>query len=217
MKRVAVISIITLLLVHYNQLVAQDFTIGVGGGLNIPSLLGGGSDNPLKTGNSFKFGNDYEVYGAYPISKTFSCSLGIDYSQEGGLYKLNYLLVPFLVRHNWSISPQTNFYLGAGPFGGFLLNANRTISPGRLTSPNTFNVGIGGVAGISRQLSDTGAIFLELGSEYGSVPIQKPISQAKGHMYVDMIKIGYSFKLGANYASPSNKRFQKILYKTEMQ
>jgi len=217
MKRVAVISIITLLLVHYNQLVAQDFTIGVGGGLNIPSLLGGGSDNPLKTGNSFKFGNDCEVFGVYPISKTFSCSLGIDYSQEGGLYKLNYLLVPFLVRHNWSISPQTNFYLGAGPFGGFLLNANRSISPGALKNPNTFNSGIEVVAGISRQISHFGAIFLELGSDYGCIRIQKPPTHTTGHLFMDTVRIGYSFTFNTNYASPSNKRFQKILYKTEMQ
>jgi len=216
MKRIAFYILITCLLLHYTQLVAQDFTIGAGGGLNIPSLIGGGSDNPLNKGNSFKFGTDYEVFGVYTFFHTFSCSLGLDYSQQGGLYQLNYLLVPFLLRQTWRLSPHSDFYLGVGPFGGFLLDANRTISPGALKAPNSFNFGLGAVVGIIHHLNDQGAVFMELGSDYGYVRIQKPASHAKGHMFVDMIKIGYTFTFGVLDAKPSNKRYQKILYKTGM-
>ena len=195
MKRIVSLNVIACLLLLCNHLVAQDLTIGAGGGLIIPSFIGGGSDNPTKAGNSFNFGGGIGVYGEYKIVDSYSCSVGLDYSSQGGLYRLKYLLVPFLARQTWILDKQSKFYLGAGPFAGFLLGSNQTINPGVVHNPNAFNVGIGGIAGISHHFNGQGAFFIEVGSDFGFVRLQKPISYAKGHMFIDMIKVGYSFPL----------------------
>ena len=61
--------------------------------------------------------------------------------------------------------------------------------------PNDFNVGIGAIAGISHNFNYRGAFFIEVGIDYGFIRLQKPITQSKGHMFIEMIKIGYSYSL----------------------
>ena len=128
MKRIVSLIVFTFLVVSCYQLVGQDFTFGAGGGIIIPSLVGGGSDNPTKAGNTFSIGNDFGVYGEYKIIDSYSCSVGLDYSSQGGLYKLKYLLVPFLVRQTWILEKHSKFYLGAG-----LLPDSYLIVTGQLT------------------------------------------------------------------------------------
>ncbi len=192
------------------QLVAQDITLGTAMGLNIPSLIGGGSDNPTKAGNSFNFGADFGVYGEYKIVDSYSFSVGLDYSSQSGWYRLKYLLVPFLARQTWTLDYQTKFYVGAGPFVGFLLDYNRTINPYVLDRPNNFNVGVGAIAGISHRFGGQGSFFIEVGFDYGFVRLQKPITQMKRHMFIEMINVGYSFPLELR---SHKKHYQKLPYK----
>jgi len=129
------------------------------------------------------------------------------------MYRLKYLLVPFLARKTWILDKQTKYYVGAGPFAGILLGYNKTINPYVLDRPNDFNVGLGAIAGIAHHFNDKGAIFIEVGSDYGFIRLQRPVSQMKRHMFTDMIKVGYTFTFAANYARPSNRRYQNLLYK----
>ena len=197
MKIIGTLVVFTCLILSFHQLSAQDFTIGGAIGLNTPSIFSGGSDNPLNTGNSFNFRGDIGVYGEYKVvdSDSYSFSLGLNYSSLGGIYRLKYLLVPILVRQNWILNDQSKFYVGAGPFGGYLLDRNLTSYPGILINTNKFNAGIGAIAGISHNFNDQGAFFIEVGSDYGFVRLQKPITQMTGHMFSFMIKVGYSFSL----------------------
>ena len=197
MKKNASALVFAFLILSCHQLFAQDFTIGVTGGLVAPSFFSGGSDNPLNTGNSFNFRGDLGVYGEYKVvdSDTYSFSAGIDYCSVGGIYRLKYLLVPIFARQNWILNDQSKFYVGAGPFGGYLLGNNQASNPGILYNTNKFNVGIGVIAGISHNFSDRGAFFIQVGSDYGLVRLQKPITQMTGHLFTFVIKVGYSFSL----------------------
>lgn len=216
MKRNVSLIVFAILILSGQQLAAQDLTFGASSGLNLPSLIGGGSDNPTRGGNSFNFGGGLGVYGEYKIDDYYSYSVGLDYSSQGGMYRLKYLLVPFLARQTWILDKKTKYYVGAGPFVGILLGYNKTINPYVLDHPNDFNVGLGAIAGISHHFNDYGTFFIEVGSEYGFVRLQRPISQMKRHMFIDMIKVGYSFVLPTNFAKPSNKRYQKLLYKKQI-
>jgi len=155
------LTLITLLLLC-NNLHAQRITLGVKGGLSIPTISGGTSNNPLFDSNSFKIGGDFGIYGEYNLSATFSYSIGIEYSSQGGLNKfqayptppdwtqygfgasvysnfkseiqLNYLIIPILARQHWRINNKYNIYAGVGPFLGYLLNANRRVTSGPIYS-----------------------------------------------------------------------------------
>lgn len=135
---------------------AQNFTLGLRGGISIPNLSAGGAEkNPLNTGYSSRLGPDLAIYGEYKISYLFSIEPMIEYSSQGGkkdglqafpnpmgstppyLYanfkseaKLNYLLVPVLAKFGWNLSSHSpvRFYFDAGPFAGFLLSAHQVTS-----------------------------------------------------------------------------------------
>ena len=64
---------------------AQSISVGVKGGLSIPNLTAGGSENnPLNTGYSTRLGPDVAVFGEYGISKLFSIEASVEYSSQGG-------------------------------------------------------------------------------------------------------------------------------------
>ena len=211
MKRNAFLIVLVLLLLFCNKLVAQKFTVGAGGGLNFPSLIGDGSDNPTKAGGSFNLGGDLEAYAEYKITSNYACSVGLDYSSGGGLYKLKYLLVPFLVRQSWNIDEQTKYFAGVGPFAGILLNPDQVNNLGIIQNPNTFNMGLGGIVGISHRINDRGAFFIEFGTDFGYLRIQNPNRIASGrHMFIDTFKVGYSFAL--NY-KPPRKHHPQLPYR----
>ena len=135
---------------------AQNFTLGLRGGISIPNLTAGGAEkNPLNTGYSSRLGPDFAIFGEYKISSLFSISPMIEYSSQGGkkdglqafpnpmgsapryLYanfkseaKLNYFLVPILAKFGWNLSSRSpiRFYFDAGPFAGFLLSAHQVTS-----------------------------------------------------------------------------------------
>lgn len=59
--------------------------IGARGGLSIPNLSAGGSQqNPLNTGYSSRTGPDFGIFADFRISKLFSIEPMLEYSSQGG-------------------------------------------------------------------------------------------------------------------------------------
>jgi Outer membrane protein beta-barrel domain len=64
---------------------AQDVAIGIRGGISIPNLSAGGSEqNPLNTGYSSRQGPDVGLYAEFKFSDLFSLQPMIQYSSQGG-------------------------------------------------------------------------------------------------------------------------------------
>jgi hypothetical protein len=77
-------AILGLLLLFFNA-DAQDVAIGIRGGISIPNLSAGGSQqNPLNTGYSSRQGPDAGLYAEFKFSDLFSLQPMIQYSSQGG-------------------------------------------------------------------------------------------------------------------------------------
>ncbi len=64
---------------------AQDFALGIRGGISIPNLTAGGSnENPLNTGYSSRTGPDFGIFGEFKFSNLFSLQPMVEYSSQGG-------------------------------------------------------------------------------------------------------------------------------------
>ena len=142
MKKNALLLTIATLFILSSNLYSQEITIGAKGGLSIPNLTGGGSQNPLSEGWSSRMGADGGFYGEYHVTNPFSISIGLEYSSQGGkksglqafptpvtyqayvsspyLYagfknnaQYDYLLIPILARYTWKISKKSPFRIYA--------------------------------------------------------------------------------------------------------
>jgi hypothetical protein len=73
------------LMLSFMKVNAQDFALGVRGGLSIPNLSAGGSQqNPLNTGYSSRQGPDFGLFAEYKFSSLFSIQPMVEYSSQGG-------------------------------------------------------------------------------------------------------------------------------------
>jgi hypothetical protein len=64
---------------------SQNPAVGFRGGISIPNLTSGGSDqNPLNTGYSSRLGPEFSVFAEFKISELFSIEPMIEYSSQGG-------------------------------------------------------------------------------------------------------------------------------------
>jgi len=141
-----------------------------------------------------------------------------DYKSEA---KMNYLMLPILVKFGWNISrTPLRLYVGAGPFASYLINASQVTSgqsqffmdaagqqplPGGAQSFDAttdikdqlhrFNVGIEGNLGFSYRIG-VGNIFIEGGGNYGLLNIQKNAVDGKNNTGAATIDVGYSFLFG---------------------
>jgi len=69
----------------FNVSNAQNFTLGVTGGISIPNLTAGGSqENPLNTGYKSRLGPDASIFGEFRVSSLFSVEMRAEYSSQGG-------------------------------------------------------------------------------------------------------------------------------------
>ncbi len=69
----------------FNVLKSQTTTdLGFKGGLSIPSLTAGGSDNPINTGYSSRTGPAFAFHAEFHLSKQFSIQPELQYCAEGG-------------------------------------------------------------------------------------------------------------------------------------
>ncbi len=94
MKKNALQLIFTALILLSSNAYAQKITLGAKGGLSIPNLTGGGTENPLNAGYSSRMGADGGIYAEYHVTKPFSVSVGFEYSSQGGL-KNKFQAFPF--------------------------------------------------------------------------------------------------------------------------
>lgn len=84
MEKISLLLVAAIALTHFNAK-AQTIDIGAKGGLSIPNLTAGGSDqNPLNTGYSSRLGPDFAVFAEFHFSKLFSLQPMIEYSSQGG-------------------------------------------------------------------------------------------------------------------------------------
>ncbi|MDH7463082.1 porin family protein [Chitinophagaceae bacterium 26-R-25] len=84
MKKISLLLLAAITLGHLN-VKAQTIDIGAKGGISIPNLTAGGSDqNPLNTGYSSRLGPDFAVFAEFHFSKLFSLQPQIEYSSQGG-------------------------------------------------------------------------------------------------------------------------------------
>jgi hypothetical protein len=85
MKKAFYLFTIVLALFLYSDIDAQGNYIGVRGGISIPNLSAGGSnENPLNTGYSSRLGADFGIFGQFTFSHVFSFQPMIEYSSQGG-------------------------------------------------------------------------------------------------------------------------------------
>lgn len=67
------------------SLYAQNFSLGVRGGMSIPNLTAGGSEsNPLNTGYKSRLGGDAAIFAEFQLTPVFSIQPMIEYSSQGG-------------------------------------------------------------------------------------------------------------------------------------
>jgi len=78
------LTLVALLFLNGN-LYSQRITFGAKGGLSMSNLGSGNSDNPLSSGYSYRLGGDFGICGEYHTSHTFSLSMGLEYSSQGGV------------------------------------------------------------------------------------------------------------------------------------
>ncbi len=84
MKRKTFLSTLLITILLPAGIYAQ-WTAGAFGGISIPNLTAGGSqNNPLNTGYSSRLGADFGVSGSYRFSPLFSLEARIEYAAEGG-------------------------------------------------------------------------------------------------------------------------------------
>ncbi|WP_183578757.1 porin family protein [Mucilaginibacter sp. X5P1] len=151
-KSIFYLSVFGLLVLCFKAHAQDAVAIGVRGGISIPNLTAGGSQqNPLNTGYSSRQGPDFGLFAEFKVSDLFSIQPMVEYSSQGGkkdgfqafpnpqppptyLYatfdsqaKLNYLMVPVLAKFGWDLGKSSpwRLYVDAGPFAGFLLNAHQ--------------------------------------------------------------------------------------------
>lgn len=66
---------------------SNNITIGAKGGVSIPNLTAGDSENPLNEGYSSRRGGDAAFFAEYPLSEIFSVTGGFEYCAQGGRKK----------------------------------------------------------------------------------------------------------------------------------
>lgn len=142
------------------------------------------------------------------------------YANYKSTAKMNYLMLPILVKYRFTIARHWGGYIAAGPFVSFLLSAknvtngtseiylddqhSQPLPTGSQSFDNTenvrndlhkFNAGINGHIGIDYKLA-RGNLFIEGGGNYGFVSIQKNETNGKNRTGAGIVVIGYQFRLG---------------------
>jgi len=87
MKKLTIYALfISFLILCFNFKVnAQNFALGIRGGVSIPNLTAGsGNQNPLNTGYSSRLGPDAGIFADFKFSGLFSLQPMIEYSSQGG-------------------------------------------------------------------------------------------------------------------------------------
>ncbi|HEX4851615.1 MAG TPA: porin family protein [Puia sp.] len=248
------------------QSVGQIISVGIKGGVSIPNLRPSGENNPLNTGYQSSLGPNGALFGEYAFSNLLSVELSLEFSSQGGQKngkqalpvdpssfppgqapqyvwanfnaeaKLNYLMIPLLVKGNFALGSQSRFrlYADVGPFVGFLLSA-KTVTKGTsnvyldegetqpiLPYPVSFdttadikdqlhptNFGIEANIGLSYSFNQN-TLFLEGGGNYGFVDIQKNKADGQNKAGAATIRIGYAYTLRSRNPNSKSVKDPKV-------
>ncbi|MEQ1921651.1 MAG: porin family protein [Pyrinomonadaceae bacterium] len=158
------LSVITVVIVAGTYAAGQDereVNVGVKGGVSIPNLVGGGSQEVTRDYKS-RFAYNFGAFVEVGLTPRVSIQTGLDYAPQGGrrdgvqpitrpipglpalpvgsyyfadfknTAKLHYLEVPVLVKYTWRRDSGPQFYVNGGPYMGFLVKATQVT---RGTSP----------------------------------------------------------------------------------
>jgi hypothetical protein len=225
----------------------SNLSLGVKGGISIPNLKGS-DNNPVSKGWSTRLGPYAGIVAELPLSDKLSLQGQLNYSSQGGkkngtlaiptsqfdttvaisyIYtkgksevKLNYLELPVLLKINFPLNEILTFFISAGPYVGYLINA-KNVTEGfsniyfddNLTQPilsapisldqtvdlkedlKKFNFGIQGGLGLSYHLSDRSELFLTGGGNYGLVHLQKDKANGSNNTGAATLTLGYVIEL----------------------
>ena len=133
--------------------------------------------------------------------------------------KLNYLEIPILLKVRFPISKMTTFFIDAGPYAGYLLNAKQVnsgssnvyldegetqpITPQPVPFDGTqdiksdlkkFNMGVQGGIGFSLK-AGPGMLVLSGGGNYGFIKIQKDATNGTNNTGAATVTLGYLIKI----------------------
>jgi len=134
--------------------------------------------------------------------------------------KLNYIELPVLAKFNFMINDAISFFIDAGLYGGYLVNAKNVTSGSsniyfdeNLTQPflpsavsfdqtsdiksdlKKINCGIQGGFGFELEISDKSKIMITGGGNYGLVKIQKDKSNGENNTGAATLTLGYMIQL----------------------
>jgi hypothetical protein len=85
MKQLCALSLLTLFIIFTFPSYGQSWSAGARGGISIPNLSSGGSENnPINTGYSSRVGPDFGIFAEFSFSKLFSLQGMVQYSSQGG-------------------------------------------------------------------------------------------------------------------------------------
>lgn len=110
---------------------AQDFHYGINAGTNfaVQSDIADYYNN-----ENIRTGLHVGIFGNMPLSKSFLLQTEINYDQKGEkldnvVSKYDYITVPVLVKYSLGKSDKTalKFNINAGPYAGFLVNAETEV------------------------------------------------------------------------------------------
>ncbi len=226
---------------------AQTTSYGLYGGISIPRLQAS-NDNIYTQDFESRSAATFGVFGDFGITPVFSIKAIVSYAGEGGkrdgmqpvpaaaippalpvppgvtLYGnfynesiLNYLEIPVMAKWEWG--GKFRYYVNAGPYIGFLLdatqkvngnsaffldkNGTQPVSPPRAFDEsadvkdelNTVNVGLTGGVGIKYMFNDTHGVLLDLRGALGLSTLQKNETYGKSKTGAVFVALGYSFTL----------------------
>lgn len=139
------------------------------------------------------------------------------YADYKSVAKINYLMLPVVLKYRIHRKKDWSAYIAGGPFLGYLLNAKNITTGSSIiyldeqkTLPiaaqsqsfnqkenitpdlHRFNTGISGHLGTDMILG-SGSVFIEIGGNYGLIDIQKGSSNGKNKTGAASIDLGYQF------------------------
>jgi hypothetical protein len=137
--------------INLHSVIAQNTWLGLKGGLSIPSLQGGNTEQ--SKGYKSRFGPDFGIFGYKDLSDNWALQIELSYVSQGGIKKgiqaldpsmlsglpvpegtplyanfkteaiMNYIELPILAKYTIPLKKTYKFYIDGGPNFGYLVSA----------------------------------------------------------------------------------------------
>ena len=150
---------------------------------------------------SFKTGFSFQRKG-YQVKDLIFTDMNGNYLGNGKItVSLDYITLPLLVKA--SFGKKTQFFINAGPYAGFLLNAkSRTLNDGKVIDEdnftgdaNRFDFGVTGGIGIAVPIKESWMVHAELRNYFGLMNVD---ATAFSNLYTNTtdLRLGVVYRLG---------------------